>query len=38
MDVADLRFSAAYERYQPGLARFLRDAIGIRAGLQSATA
>jgi DNA-binding transcriptional MerR regulator len=33
MYVADLRFSAAYDRYRPGLARFLRDAIRVRAGL-----
>jgi DNA-binding transcriptional MerR regulator len=37
MYVADLRFSATYDRYRPGLARFLRDAIRIRAGLPAAT-
>jgi len=37
MYVADTRFSATYDRYQPGLARFLRDAIRIRAGLPVAT-
>jgi hypothetical protein len=37
MYVADPRFSATYDRYQPGLARFLRDAIRIRAGLPPAT-
>ena len=31
MYVADPRFSASFERYQPGLAEFLRDAIRIRA-------
>lgn len=36
MYVADARFSATYDRYQPGLARFLRDAIRIRAGLPPA--
>lgn len=35
--VADARFSATYDRYQPGLARFLRDAIRIRAGVPPAT-
>lgn len=37
MYVADPRFSASYDRYQPGLARFLCDAIRIRAGLPPAT-
>jgi DNA-binding transcriptional MerR regulator len=37
MYVADPRFAATYDRYQPGLARFLRDAIRIRAGLPAAT-
>ena len=37
MYVADSRFSATYDRYQPGLARFLRDAIRVRAGLAPAT-
>jgi DNA-binding transcriptional MerR regulator len=37
MYVADPRFSATYDRYGPGLARFLRDAIRIRAGLPAAT-
>jgi DNA-binding transcriptional MerR regulator len=37
MYVADPRFSATYDRYQPGLARFLRDAIRVRAGLPPAT-
>jgi hypothetical protein len=37
MYVTDPRFSATYDRYQPGLARFLRDAIRIRAGLPAAT-
>lgn len=37
MYVADPRFSATYDRYQPGLARFLRDAIRVRAGLPAAT-
>jgi DNA-binding transcriptional MerR regulator len=37
MYVADPRFAATYERYQPGLARFLRDAVRIRAGLAPAT-
>jgi hypothetical protein len=32
MYVADPRFAATYERVQPGLATFLRDAIRIRAG------
>jgi MerR family transcriptional regulator, thiopeptide resistance regulator len=32
MYVADPRFAATYERVQPGLAVFLRDAIRIRAG------
>jgi DNA-binding transcriptional MerR regulator len=34
--VADPRFAATYERVQPGLATFLRDAIRIRAGLPAA--
>ena len=34
MYVADPRFTATYDRYQPGLARFLRDAIRIRAGVE----
>ena len=33
MYVPDPRFAATYERVQPGLATFLRDAIRIRAGL-----
>jgi hypothetical protein len=37
MYVADARFAATYDRYQPGLARFLRDAIRIRVGLPAAT-
>ena len=37
MFVADPRFSATYDRFRPGLARFLRDAIRIRAGLPVAT-
>ena len=37
MYVADPRFAATYDRYAPGLARFLRDAIRIRAGLPAAT-
>jgi hypothetical protein len=37
MYVADARFAATHDRYQPGLARFLRDAIRIRAGLPAAT-
>ncbi len=37
MYVADPRFAATYDRYRPGLARFLRDAIRIRAGLPAAT-
>lgn len=37
MHVADPRFSATYDRYQPGLARFLRDEIRVRAGLSTAT-
>lgn len=37
MYVADPRFSASHDRHQPGLARFLRDAIRIRAGLPAAT-
>jgi len=36
MYVADPRFAATYERVQPGLATFLRDAIRIRAGLAGA--
>ena len=32
MYVADPRFGATYERVQPGLATFLRDAIRVRAG------
>ena len=32
MYVADPRFAATYDRVQPGLAEFLRDAIRIRAG------
>ena len=31
--VTDPRFAANYERVQPGLATFLRDAIRVRAGL-----
>jgi MerR family transcriptional regulator, thiopeptide resistance regulator len=37
MYAADPRFSATYERYAPGLATFLRDAIRIRAGLPATT-
>jgi hypothetical protein len=37
MYVADPRFAATYERVQPGLARFLRDAIRIAAGMAPAT-
>jgi DNA-binding transcriptional MerR regulator len=37
MYVADPRFSATYDKYRPGLARFLRDAIRVRAGLPAAT-
>lgn len=37
MYVADPRFSAKYDRYAPGLPRFLRDAIRVRAGLPAAT-
>ena len=37
MYVADPRFSATYDRYALGLARFLRDAIRVRAGLPAAT-
>jgi DNA-binding transcriptional MerR regulator len=37
MYVADPRFTATYDRYQPGLARFLRDAIRVRAGVPAAT-
>ncbi len=37
MYVADRRFEATYERIQPGLARFVRDAIRINAGLPPAT-
>jgi hypothetical protein len=33
MYLADARFSATYDKYRPGLARFLRDAIRVRAGL-----
>ncbi len=36
MYVADPRFAATYERVQPGLATFLRDAIRVRAGLPAA--
>jgi DNA-binding transcriptional MerR regulator len=36
MYVADPRFAATYERVQPGLAVFLRDAIRVRAGLPTA--
>jgi DNA-binding transcriptional MerR regulator len=36
MYVADPRFAATYERVQPGLATFLRDAIRIRAGYAGA--
>jgi hypothetical protein len=32
MYVADPRLAATYERVQPGLAEFLRDAIRIRVG------
>jgi hypothetical protein len=32
MYVADPRFAATYDRVQPGLAVFLRDAIRVRAG------
>jgi MerR family transcriptional regulator, thiopeptide resistance regulator len=37
MYVADPRFAATYERIQPGLARFVRDAIRVNAGLGPAT-
>jgi DNA-binding transcriptional MerR regulator len=37
MYVADPRFEATYERIHPGLARFVRDAIRINAGLPPAT-
>ena len=37
MYVAGPRFSATYDRHQPGVARFLRDAIRSRAGLPPAT-
>ena len=37
MYVADPRFTATYDRYRPGLARFLRDAIRVKAGLPPAT-
>jgi MerR family transcriptional regulator, thiopeptide resistance regulator len=33
MYVADPRFAATYEKIQPGLARFVRDAIRINAGM-----
>lgn len=36
MYVADPRFAATYERVQPGLATFLRDAIRVRAGKPAA--
>ena len=36
MYVADPRFAATYEKIQPGLARFVRDAIRINAGLPPA--
>jgi hypothetical protein len=36
MYVADPRFAATYERIQPGLAVFLRDAIRVRAGRPAA--
>jgi hypothetical protein len=36
MYVADARLSATYERVQPGLAVFLRDAIRMRAGRPAA--
>src|SRR6185369_8883348 len=36
MYVADPRFAATYERVQPGLATFVRDAIRVRAGLPAA--
>jgi len=32
MYVADPRFAATYDKVQPGLAMFLRDAIRVRAG------
>ena len=35
--VADPRFAATYEKIQPGLARFVRDAIRISAGMPPAT-
>ena len=37
MYVADPRFAATYEKIQPGLARFVRDAIRINAGMSPAT-
>jgi MerR family transcriptional regulator, thiopeptide resistance regulator len=37
MYVADPRFAATYERIQPGLARFVRDAIRMSAGMPPAT-
>ncbi len=36
MYVADPRFAATYEAVRPGLARFIRDAVRIRAGLPPA--
>lgn len=36
MYVADPRFAATYERVQPGLVTFVRDAIRVRAGLPAA--
>jgi MerR family transcriptional regulator, thiopeptide resistance regulator len=36
MYVADPRFAATYEKIQPGLARFVRDAIRINAGMPPA--
>jgi DNA-binding transcriptional MerR regulator len=37
MYVADPRFAATYEKIQPGLARFVRDAIRIAGGMPRAT-
>jgi hypothetical protein len=36
MYVADPRFAATYERIEPGLAVFLRDAVRVRAGRPAA--
>ena len=37
MYVADPRFAATYDRVRPGLARFMRDAIRVSAGMPPAT-